>query len=1163
MSKVTLQDKYTQTRGRVYLTGSQALVRIPIMQRRRDEEAGLNTAGFISGYRGSPLGIYDLALWQASDQLRDAHVHFQPGVNEDLAATSVWGSQQIEFVGNPRYDGVFAMWYGKGPGVDRSGDPIKHGNYAGAAKNGGVLVLCGDDHAARSSTVAHQSDHALIHFGVPILHPATTQDYLDYGIYGFAMSRFSGAWVGFKCVTDTIETSASVDVDPERITIRIPEDYKAPADGLNIRPGVWPVVQEQRLFEQRLLAVQAFVRANALDGIRVGKAGRKRLGIVSTGKSYLDVLEALRRLGIDQARAEELGIAVYKCALVWPLEPQNITAFARDCDELLVVEEKRPVIEEQLAHILYHLPEGERPVLTGKRDDTGAPLLSSVGELSPDVILRAIGKRMPADERLAGRLAALRAPVQAGPGPAAGQGTLMRMPSFCAGCPHNSSTKVPEGSKAVSGIGCHGLAVFLPERNTMFSYHMGGEGAGWIGQAPFVDMPHIFQNLGDGTYFHSGLLAVRACVAANVNITYKILLNGAVGMTGGQPIEGEQFDGGVTTPHVAAQLDAEGVRRIAVVSDDPSRHDPADFPRGITFHHRDELDVVQKELREWKGVSALVYDQACATERRRLRKRGKVADPAKRMFINQDVCEGCGDCGVQSNCIALEPVQTPLGRKRRINQSVCNKDFSCVKGLCPSFVTVLGGTPRKAAASAAQDDTALATTLPLPVIPTLSKDYNILIAGIGGNGVVTIGAILGMAAHIDGKSATVLDISGLAQRNGAVTSHVRFASPDGAEHASRIPQGAIDLLVGCDLVVATGAEVLSKLSADRSAAVFNRFIAPTSTFASNPDMKFDDAPLRRLVEGNTRPGSATGVNATSIGMRMLGEALGANMFLLGLAWQKGYLPLSLDSLDQAIALNGAAVALNRRAFAMGRIAAMHPEKIAEWMLPADVDAKPAVESLDDLIAGRVDRLTMYQNAAYAARFLRTIEHVRAADRTFGRDEALTRVVVRSLSKLMAYKDEYEVGRLYSDESFMRAVKDAFEGDFSLRFNLAPPLWAKRDADGRPRKMEFGPWVMTGFRMLARLKGLRGTVLDPFGYMAHRKLERGLIDEYEALLQELLSGLDADRYDRAVELAGLYENARGYDLIKEGNVERLRAEREGLLAVYRAGAASAVRVPEMA
>ncbi|WOK36712.1 indolepyruvate ferredoxin oxidoreductase family protein [Sphingomonas sp. C3-2] len=1163
MSKVTLQDKYTQTTGRVYLTGSQALVRIPIMQRRRDEEAGLNTAGFISGYRGSPLGIYDLALWQASDQLRDAHVQFQPGVNEDLAATSVWGSQQIDFVGKAKYDGVFAMWYGKGPGVDRSGDPIKHGNYAGAAKNGGVLVLCGDDHAARSSTVAHQSDHALIHFGVPILHPATIQDYLDYGIYGFAMSRFSGAWVGFKCVTDTIETSASVDVDPARITIRTPEDYKAPADGLNIRPGVWPVVQEQRLFEQRLLAVQAFVRANALDGIRVGKAGRKRLGIVSTGKSYLDVLEALRRLGIDQARAEALGIAVYKCALVWPLEPQNITAFARDCDELMVVEEKRPVIEEQLAHILYHLPEGERPVLTGKRDDMGAPLLSSVGELSPDVILRAVGKRMPADEGVAGRLAALSAPVQAGPGPAAGQGALMRMPSFCAGCPHNSSTKVPEGSKAVSGIGCHGLAVFLPERNTMFSYHMGGEGAGWIGQAPFVEMPHIFQNLGDGTYFHSGLLAVRACVAANVNITYKILLNGAVGMTGGQPIEGEQFDGGVTTPHVAAQLDAEGVRRIAVVSDDPSRHDPADFPKGITFHHRDELDAVQKELREWKGVSALVYDQACATERRRLRKRGKVADPAKRMFINQEVCEGCGDCGVQSNCIALEPVQTPLGRKRRINQSVCNKDFSCVKGLCPSFVTVLGGTPRKAAASAAQDDTALAATLPMPVLPTPSQDYNILIAGIGGNGVVTIGAILGMAAHIDGKPATVLDISGLAQRNGAVTSHVRFAAPDGAEHASRIPQGAIDLLVGCDLVVATGAEVLSKLSADRSAAVFNRFIAPTSTFASNPDLKFDDAPLRQLVDANTRPDSATGVNATSIGIKMLGEALGANMFLLGLAWQKGYLPLSLDSLQQAITLNGAAVALNRRAFAMGRIAAVYPEKIAEWMPSADADAQPAVESLDDLIADRVARLTAYQNADYAARFLRTVEQVRAADRAFGRDEALTRAVVRTLSKLMAYKDEYEVGRLYSDESFMHAVNDAFEGNFSLRFNLAPPLWARRDADGRPRKMEFGPWVMIGFRMLARLKRLRGTALDPFGYMAHRKLERALIGEYEALLQDLLSGLDGDRYDRAVELAALYDGARGYDLIKEENIERLRAEREGLLAAYHAGPASAARVPEMA
>ncbi|ARS26706.1 indolepyruvate ferredoxin oxidoreductase family protein [Sphingomonas sp. KC8] len=1149
MNSITLRDKYTQTQGRVYLTGSQALVRIPIMQRRRDEAAGLNTAGFISGYRGSPLGIYDLALWQATDQLREAHVHFQPGVNEDLAATSVWGSQQVGLVGGARYDGVFAMWYGKGPGVDRSGDPIKHGNYAGTAKHGGVLVLCGDDHAARSSTVAHQSDHALIHFGIPILHPATIQDYLDFGTLGIAMSRYSGSWIGFKCVTDTIETSASVDADPARIGVRIPEDYVMPADGLNIRAGVWPVVQEQRVFEQRLLAVQAFARANGMDGVRLGKVGRNRLGIVSTGKSYLDVLEALRRLGIDQRRAEELGIAVYKCALVWPLEPQTITQFARQCDEVFVVEEKRPVIEEQLAHILYHLPADERPRLTGKRDETGATLLSAVGELSPDIILRAIGRRLPADDSIAARLASLQAPVLAGPGPAAGQGALMRMPSFCAGCPHNTSTKVPEGSKAVSGIGCHGLAVFLPERNTMFSYQMGGEGAGWIGQAPFVDLPHIFQNLGDGTYFHSGLLAVRACVAANVNITYKILLNGAVGMTGGQPIEGEQFDGGITTPHVAAQLDAEGVRRIAVVSDDPARHDRADFPKGVTFHHRDELDAVQKELRDHKGVSALVYDQACATERRRLRKRGKVADPAKRLFINQAVCEGCGDCGVQSNCVALEPVETPLGRKRRINQSVCNKDFSCVKGLCPSFVTVLGGSPRKGAAMANVADTGLVAALPEPTLPGRARDYNILIAGIGGNGVVTIGAIIGMAAHIDGKPVTVLDISGLAQRNGAVTSHVRFAAADAAEHASRIPQGAVDLLLGCDLVVATGGEALSRLSMERSAAVYNRFIAPTSSFASSPDLKFDDAPLRALVDGNTREGAATGVDATTIAIKMLGDALGANMFLLGMAWQQGHVPLSLDSLMQAIALNGAAVELNHRAFAMGRIAAVHPARMAEWLDRSGSADQPTGQTVDELIADRVARLTAYQNAAYARRFVAMIDRVRAADREMGADR-LTRAVAYTLSKLMAYKDEYEVARLYSDDDFLGQLNAAFEGDFTIRFNLAPPLLARRDADGRPRKITFGPWMLKGFRLLSGLRGLRGTVIDPFGYMAHRRLERALIGEYEALIGELLGGLNASRYDQAVDIAALYGRARGYDRVKEHNIEMLRGERDVMLDAYR-------------
>lgn len=1155
MNAVSLDDKYTQESGRVYLTGSQALVRLPIMQRKRDAACGLNTAGFISGYRGSPLGIYDLALWQASARLEEAQIHFQPGVNEDLAATAVWGSQQIDIVGKARYDGVFAMWYGKGPGVDRSGDPLKHGNYAGSAKHGGVLVLCGDDHAARSSTVAHQSEHALIHFAMPILHPATVQDYLDYGLYGFALSRYSGCWVGFKCVTDTIETSASVSVDPNRVVINLPDDYQMPPEGLNIRAGTWPVVQEQRLHEQRLLAAQAFVRANRLDGVRHGTAGRNRLGIVSTGKSYLDVIEALQRLGIDQARAGELGVAVYKVAMVWPLEPVEMTRFAEQCDELLVIEEKRPVIEEQLAHMLYHLPADRRPRLVGKRDEKGAPLLSSVGELNPDRMTHLIAARllaMVADADLSARLAALQAPAPAVVGAASGQGALMRMPSFCAGCPHNTSTRVPEGSKAVSGIGCYGLAVFLPERNTLFSYHMGGEGAGWIGQAPFVEMPHIFQNLGDGTYFHSGLLAVRACVAANVNITYKILLNGAVGMTGGQPIEGENFDGSITAPHVAAQLHAEGVRRIAVVSDDPSRHMSSDFPKGVSFHHRDDLDTVQKELREWKGVSALVYDQACATERRRLRKRGKVADPAKRLFINEEVCEGCGDCGVQSNCIALEPVQTPLGRKRRINQSVCNKDYSCVKGLCPSFVTVIGGAPRKAATSGGDgDEQRLATALPQPVLPETNGAYNILIAGIGGNGVVTVGAILGMAAHIDGRPATVLDISGLAQRNGAVTSHVRFGDSKGNDHASRIPQGTLDLLLGCDLVVSTGAEVLSKLAADRTAAVYNRFIAPTSTFATNPDLQLDDTPLQALVRENARKGAAVGIDATNIGLRMMGEALGANMLLLGLAWQRGYVPLSLASIEQAIRLNGTAVALNLRAFAMGRIAAEHPEKAAQWLGRNPSDAgSGATETLEDLIRHRSALLAAYQNEAYAQRFRDLVEAARAADARAGRgDFAFARAVARTSSRLMAYKDEYEVARLFSSESFRKQLNDMFEGDFRVRFNLAPPLLARRGRDGRPRKVELGSWMMMAFRLLSRFKGLRGTMFDPFGYMAHRKLERQLIGEYEKLVAGMLGALSADNYDTAVEIAALYGNVRGYDVVKDANVTSVRSQSAKLLAAF--------------
>lgn len=1153
MLDVTLDDKYTQAEGRVYVTGSQALARLPMMQRARDVAAGLNTAGYISGYRGSPLGIYDMALWQAQGHLDANHIHFQPNVNEDLAATSVWGSQQIGFLGKAKYDGVFSMWYGKGPGVDRSGDAIKHGNFAGAGENGGVLVLCGDDHAARSSSVAHQSDHALIHYGVPILNPSTVQEYLDLGLYGFALSRYSGCWVGFKCVTDTVESSASVAVDAERVNVQIPNDFDMPEGGLNLRLGVLPLNAEKMVFEQRHKAAQAFVRANKLDGVRFGVDGPAKLGIVTTGKAYLDVLEGLDRLGISEDVAKALGISVYKVAMTWPLEPVRISEFAANCEEVLVIEEKRGVIEEQLANVLYNQPDAQRPRLVGKHDQDGQALLSIVGELDPDRVLQVIADRylkINDNATLRAKLDELSPAAELAATYGGGSGALMRLPSFCAGCPHNTSTCVPDGSTAIGGIGCHGMAVWLPDRNTLTLYHMGGEGAAWIGQAPFVEMDHIFQNLGDGTYFHSGLLAVRACVAANVKITYKVLLNGAISMTGGQPIEGEVFDGKITAPHVANQLHAEGVKRIAIVTDDVDKYKGVSgIPEIVTFHHRDKLDEVQKELRTFDGVSAIIYDQPCATERRRLRKRGKYADATQRIFINSDVCEGCGDCGVQSNCIALEPEETDLGRKRRINQSVCNSDYSCLKGMCPSFVTVEGGKLRAQQAEADVDAKALAAALPEPARPELTQPFSIMIAGIGGNGVVTIGALLGMAAHMEGKVCTVLDLSGLAQRNGAVTSHVRFAPQGSTDLAARIPQGSCDLVIGCDPVVSTGPDSLSKMTAERTAVVYNRFIAPTSTFASNPDLDFDIDGLAAALNANADAGRVFGVEATNIAIKLLGNAIGANLFMIGYAWQKGLVPLSRESLERAIELNGTAVALNQKAFELGRIAAAQPDALPQAVLQS---AAGEAESFDALVERHARHLTAYQNAAYADHYRALVKRVGDAETALsGKAGALSEAVASSYAKLMAYKDEYEVARLYASPEFRQRLNETFEGGFKVRFNLAPPLLARRDkTTGRYRKMTFGPWMKNAFVVLSKLKGLRGTALDVFGYGAHRRTERALIGEYEALIDTVLAGLNADNLEAATELAATAQKVRGFDVVKDKAIAETKARQEELLKTFR-------------
>ena len=1153
---VSLDDKYTAKSGRVYVSGAQALVRLPLEQARRDAAAGHHTAGFVSGYRGSPLGTYDHALWRAERHLAAERIHFQPGVNEDLAATSIWGTQQVPLLEGARYEGVFGIWYGKGPGVDRSSDVLKHANFAGTSPKGGVLALCGDDHGARSSTVAHQSDHALIHCGIPVFNPADIQDYIDLGLMGFALSRHASVWVGLKCITDIVDGSASIAVGDGRIAPVRPDDYEAPPGGLSIRMEVAALAQETRLFEERLRAVRAFVRANVLDGPVFGARGARRLGIVTTGKGVADVIEALARLGLDEAEAERLGLGVFKVAMVWPLEPERIRAFAEASDEILVVEEKRGLIEEQLAHLLYNLPADRRPRLCGKRDLDGAPLVSEVGELEPDAVRHAIARRVEAclpEAELRGRGAA---PVSS-PGELVSAPVATRPASFCAGCPHNTSTVVPQGSVAFAGIGCHGMASLVPERKTLPGTHMGGEGATWIGQAPFVDLPHVFQNLGDGTYFHSGIMAIRGCVAANVDITYKILLNGAVGMTGGQPIEGQDFAGEITAPRVAHQVAAEGVRRIAVVTDDVGRFagEERRFPPGTTFHDRDALDRVQRELRETKGVTVLVYDQSCATERRRMQKRGELPAPEERVLIASEVCEGCGDCGLQSNCIAIEPLDTALGRKRTINQSVCNQDMSCLDGTCPSFITVRGGRPR-ARVGASDGIEALVRTLPDPTPPDAGTDPNLLVTGIGGAGVITVGAILGMAAHLQGVGATVLDNSGFAQRNGSVMSHVRFAAAPGRRtRAARIPKEEADVVIGCDPIVAAGAECLGMARPGAATIVLNRFVAPTNAFALDPDYDVDVATLERRIAARVGADHVLPVDATELSNRLLGNAIGANMMLVGYAWQRGLVPLERAHIEAALRLNGTAVEMNLRAFGLGRALAVDPAPVLALAGDrSEATAAGPTPELGDVIERHARHLTAYQNQALADRYRARVTRVATAEAALGvadGEAPLALAVAHTYAKLLAYKDEYEVARLLSSDTLRREIDEAFEGELTIHYNLAPPTFARRDPrTGRPKKVALGRWMAMPLGILAQLKGLRGTPLDLFGYHPHRRRERALIAEYEALVDELLAELTPDRHAAAVELATIHGGIRGFDLVKDASIDATRAPLAAAWARFR-------------
>jgi indolepyruvate ferredoxin oxidoreductase len=1158
LAKASLEDKYTLESGRVFLTGTQALIRLMMLQRVRDQRAGRNTAGFISGYRGSPLGGLDQSLWRAQQHLQSHHIKFQPGVNEDLAATAIWGTQQVGMYPGANYDGVFSMWYGKGPGVDRCGDVFKHANAAGTSKHGGVLALAGDDHAAKSSTLPHQSEHIFKACLIPVLNPSHVQDYLDLGLHGFAMSRYSGCWIAFKCVTDVVESGASVVVDPERIQVKIPEDFVLPPGGLNIR---WPdaiLEQEARILDYKVYAALAYCRANGLDRI-VWDSPRARLGIVTTGKSYGDVMSALASLGIDEAAAKEIGLRVYKVAMSWPLEPIGARRFAEGLEEILVVEEKRQLIEYQIKEELYNWKEGVRaPRVVGKFDDSGewsrsggqpagTWLLPAHYEHSPAMVAKAIAQRLEKlgmtsslGSQFKERLAFLdfKEKVLAKP-----RVTAIRQPYFCSGCPHNTSTRVPEGSRATAGIGCHFMAVWMDRKTSTFT-HMGAEGAPWIGQAPFTSEKHIFANLGDGTYFHSGLLAIRAAVAAKVSMTYKILYNDAVAMTGGQ-----RHDGPLDPAMISRQIAAEGVKPIVVVTDEPEKYPHGtNWAPGVTVRHRDELDQVQRELREVSGVSALIYDQTCASEKRRRRKKNEFPDPAVRAVINEMVCEGCGDCSVKSNCLSVEPLETEFGRKRVINQSSCNKDYSCLKGFCPSFVTVEGGRLKrgKSGAVATDDFPALAE----PTLPGLKTPYGILVTGIGGTGVITIGQIVGVAAHLEGKGVSVLDMSGLAQKYGAVMSHVQIAATPAELHATRIDTGGASLVVGCDLVVSASTEAVAKMAPALTRSLVNASVTPTAEFVKNPNWKLPGSDLQGDIREASR--EADFVAATELASGLMGDAIATNMFMLGYAYQKGWVPLTAASLERAIELNGVAVDFNRKSFLWGRRAATDLERVRRIAIPAAVipiDQRFS-RNLDELVERRVKFLTDYQDAAYAERYRALVNRVRERESALGSSK-LTEAVARYYAKLLAYKDEYEVARLHSDGEMRRKIEGMFEGDYQVVYHLAPPLLARTDPlTGEPRKMRFGAWMGAAFKVLAALKGLRGTALDVFGYTDERRTERALIREYEETLETLLAGLSPQNQAAAVAIASLPEEIRGYGHIKQKSVAAARQKREDLLAEFR-------------
>ena len=1162
LENVTLDDKYSLDVGRAFMSGVQALVKLPMLQRQRDALQGKNTAGFISGYRGSPLGTYDQALWKAKKYLHAQNIVFQPGVNEELAATALWGTQQLGFApaGSNKFDGVFGIWYGKGPGVDRCADVFKHANMAGTTPWGGVLAVAGDDHVAKSSTAAHQSDHIFKACGTPVFFPASVQDILDLGVHALAMSRFSGIWSGMKTIQEIVESSATAVIDPERVKIVLP-DFEMPAGGVHIR---WPddaLSQEARLFDYKWYAALAYIRANRLNH-NVLQGPNDRFGLIASGKAYNDTRQALLDLGLDDETCRRIGIRLHKVTVVWPLEAQATREFATGLQEILVVEEKRQVIEYQIKEELYNWRTDVRPVVLGKfneADEGGgewsvpnpraSTLLRANADLNPTLIAKAIAQRLlklgvDADvaSRINAQLAIITAKEQA---MSVSVVTADRQPWFCSGCPHNTSTKVPEGSRAMAGIGCHFMALWM-DRSTAGFTQMGGEGTPWVGQQPFVNDQHIFANIGDGTYFHSGILAVRQSVAAGVNITYKILYNDAVAMTGGQPI-GERSEGH-TTLQIAQSMRAEGAKRIAIVTDEPEKYDGADLVADVHVYHRTLLDQVQREMREVKGCTVIIYDQTCATEKRRRRKRGTMVDPAVRVLINDLVCEGCGDCGVQSNCLSVEPLETEFGRKRTINQNTCNKDTSCLKGFCPSFVTVEGGQLKKKAKGVSR--IALPDIeLPLPTLPKTQHAWGTVVAGVGGTGVITIGQLLGMAAHIEGKGIVTQDSAGLAQKGGATWSHVLIADDQEAIRTTRVSMAAADLIIGCDPIVSAGKETLQRMLQGRTHVALNAYSTPTAAFVKNANWQNPAEQCAADIANAVGLEGLSAFDANRVSSQVLGDTIFINPMLLGYAWQKGWVPLGHEALMRAIELNDVAVAQNIAAFEWGRHCAHHWSVVDTLLAPAQVIQFHKPQGVDALVAKRVAFLTDYQNASYAKRYSDVVARVQAAEVAMHKT-SLSEAVARNLFKLMAYKDEYEVARLHTNTAFLQKIGDMFEGDYTVNYHLAPPLISKTNEKGELQKQKFGPLMLTGFKLLKHFKVLRGTPLDIFGNTEEREMERALIGEYVASIDEVLTKLNADNYALALEIANLLDAVKGFGHVKARNVVAVRSKWDSLMEKWR-------------